>query len=87
MYSSNQAGVLIKKLKEICHLIEVVCFSIDETKASIESTKRSVYFFVSKSIFKFKEYLKMTEPKMYLSLKYFLVASVQKFNQTKNDCR
>ena len=86
MYSSNQAGVLIKKLKEICQLIEVVCFSIDQTKASIESTKRSV-FFVSKSIFKFKEYLKMTKPKMYLSLKYFLVASVQKFNQTKNACR
>ena len=87
MYSSNQAGVLIKKLKEICQLIEVVCFSIDQTKASIESTKRSVFFFISKSIFKFKEYLKMTKPKMYLSLKYFLVASVQKFNQTKNDCR
>ena len=36
--SSNQVGVLIKKLERNMptHQIDVVCFSIDKTKASID---------------------------------------------------
>ena len=42
-YSSNQTSVLIKKIEKnmSAHQIEVVRFSIDQTKAFIESIKQS----------------------------------------------